>query len=570
MGRTLLAGCCAAPLLAVALGAQATVVAVGDVIATANAVPVGTLASVTAHAVTSPTSYTIHGVLAGAPANTDEILFGPDGLFLREGDPVPMPNPTGAAITGFGTIAQDTAGRLAYIVKGGMTAVGGAYEALYFGPRQILRTGTSAAGVGFGGEAVYADIVSFKLARGSNSCSARFLVRVDVDTPGGLFEALIDIESGCGVVENPARVLAVGDTLCTQPTCTAQTGPIFDLADTQDGYAINASGDVLVACSLFTLQGIAGAVARNGVVDACDLCTICGGPLVWGEVGRQLALSDDGTRAVRGNLVGGDEVLLMDGCVVAQRVGLAPTGLPGPLTSLGRVFLAEDGVPFWFGAWTDPDPAGGVAIFRGDTPVVQRGVTVVDGSAVWRILDSPGAFCATGRSGFVAFGGELVDGTTGVFVVPTAPPVVASSIVQVPGCYSLNTATLTQTGGSARIGDVFLMGLDQAQVAGAVPQLFFANRAIVTPFDPLTDCGLTWVFGEVILGLGGPNPVFGPIGAPWTGVGPSQLALGAPLDAINLIGQTWYVQGMFIDVQGLTSNEPLRTTNALAVTFGSP
>ena len=549
---------------------QTVIVARGDTVTTPGGSPIGTLDGIAAHAVTSNSSFTVHGVLATSSTATDEVLFRHDGLFLREGDPMPEPNPSGAIITGFGPIAQDATGRLSYLVEGGTTGFSDDYEALYFGNRQVLRTGTSAEVAGFGNGSVFTDIVTFQMARGQNSCSVRLLVRVDVTTPGGLFEALVEIESGCGVTPEVRSVLVVGQSLCTTPACTTMTGPIFDLADSSDGFAINQNGDVLAACSVFTAQGLQSAVALNGVVEACETCNLCGSPESWQSVTRELGLSDSGTRLISG-LLSGDEALVLDACSVTQRTGDVPAGLSGPLSSLGRVQLAEDGVPFWFGTWADPDPNGGVAIFRDDTPLVRRGTTSIAGSVVMRIVDAPGSFRPTGPSGLVAFQGELADGTNGVFTVPTTPPVVSHGFQLVNGCSTANRASLSVSSGTARLGDVFFLSVDEAQASGAVPQLFFANRAITTPFDPISDCGATLVFGEVFMGLGGPNPVFGPVGAPWVPGNASQLALGAPIDALNLIGETWYVQAITFDVLSASSPaEPFRMTNGLAVTFGSP
>lgn len=564
--RFLLLSVAFSSLAALGLGAQSVLAAIGDTVMS-NGSPAGTLVGIQAHAVTDASDYTIHGFLSGGAA-ADEALFGPSGVFLREGDLVPGPNANGAVITGFDGIAQGPSGKLAYLVEGSAAGSDPAYEAIFLDNEILLRTGIPADGAGFGAGSEYADIIAFSLGRGATSCSSRILARVDVAVGATLIEAVVEVRAGCEATIVPERVLAVGDFLCTDPACTSTTQSVVDLGDGSDALAINAAGETLVALRLITPNGIEGGVARDGVLDACDGCSVCGGALLWGDLGEELSLADNGERAIRGSIASGEDAVIAD-CGVLAKVGDQLPSLPGAITSIGRVESVQDGTVYWGANYLDPSPSGGSAILRELQPVVRRGVTTIAGSPVIAIGNSAGSFAPTGSTGLLAFRGVLANGTDGVFVVPTTPRVVGWSIVPTTGCSSLNTASLSYSSGTSQVGSTFSLAIDQAQTTGAVPQLFFANRAFRSDFQS-GDCGYLWGFGEAILGLELPNPVFGPVGGPWIPGSPQILSLALPSNGVNLIGETWYVQALFFDPVGMSSPEFIRSTNAMAVTFGSP
>ncbi len=148
-------------------------------------------------------------------------------------------------------------------------------------------------------------------------------------------------------------------------------------------------------------------------------------------------------------------------------------------------------------------------------------------------------------------------------------------IVEYYGCGFNVVNSLLQLGGQAKIGTSWTLGVDNP--VGNVAPGSIAFLAISTAPDPSGPCGTLlpgWGMsgplfpGSLLIGLSTGDPLIleGPL--PWTGPGaPASFGLGIPSDT-NLVGVSFYCQGLIVDATpGLSS--PFGLSQALMATLGS-
>ena len=142
------------------------------------------------------------------------------------------------------------------------------------------------------------------------------------------------------------------------------------------------------------------------------------------------------------------------------------------------------------------------------------------------------------------------------------------------GCRVNPAGSLVHLGGSAAIGDVLTLGLDNplGTQGTATPLVQVALAA-----DPAFPCGSSLpgfgmagpgAAGELLLSLAGPLPPAVAGSIPWASPGtPAPVDLPVPLDS-GLVGQTVYAQGLLVDPVA-AGGVGLALTEALAIQVGS-
>lgn len=116
---------------------------------------------------------------------------------------------------------------------------------------------------------------------------------------------------------------------------------------------------------------------------------------------------------------GDDEVLVVDGAVLAREGDVLPALSPFAIESLGagRGALDQNGRVLWYARWSDPStPFEDEALLVDDQVLVRTGTTVVGGSPLVDLEDGPSSYALDRGAGrWAIFVGTLADGTRGVF-----------------------------------------------------------------------------------------------------------------------------------------------------------
>jgi plastocyanin len=143
------------------------------------------------------------------------------------------------------------------------------------------------------------------------------------------------------------------------------------------------------------------------------------------------------------------------------------------------------------------------------------------------------------------------------------------------GCGVNPAGSLVELGGQPIVGATWTLGVDNP--LGTQPVGSLALLAVSTAADPAYPCGTPvpgygmaapGTAGELLIGLGGPNPLFvlGP--AVWGGAGtPAAIPVTIPSDP-TLAGLAFYFQGLMADPT-FTSGIPLAMTEGMEATIGS-
>lgn len=216
----------------------------------------------------------------------------------------------------------------------------------------------------------------------------------------------------------------------------------------------------------------------------------------WGSLeDHAVDLNVSGAWTLRGRLdasdPSNDEVLVRDSTVVAREGDVLPATAPYALTSLGqgRGALDQSGRLLWFGAWDDPNsPRAEEALFLEHSAVVRTGATGIAGSTLVDIDDGPRSISFDPNHGrFVAFLGELADGTRGAFLLDLA----AVESYCTPKTNSFGVEPALKWSGqppSATISSGFV--IQASSLAVGVPAVFFygTDGALAQPFHGGTLC----------------------------------------------------------------------------------
>jgi len=315
------------------------------------------------------------------------------------------------------------------------------------------------------------------------------------------------------------------------------------------GFAINAAGDVLTQA---VLASGTTAVLLNDTVLAQpgDPSPVFGVKL--GHIYDTVALGDGGDTAYF-SLYGGGRGLLWNGVEVAHVGQSVPAFAPSLLESFGNrpVDIDADGRIVWFADWDDPDATRDTGFVRDHELILQEGVSLAGGQVIDEFsyemdLSSDGRYLA-----FIA---SLVGGGQGAFLLD-----LSSAITPFQGC-NPNPAVLEVTGAPTPGASLSIL-MKKAQGDG-VAAFVAISTALAAGSPP---CGiLVPGIGELLVDA----PVLLYALGPWIpALGLSYGSLVIP-DQLPLLGIQVYMQGVFVDVGGLTPGEPLRLTDGVSVKLG--
>jgi hypothetical protein len=276
----------------------------------------------------------------------------------------------------------------------------------------------------------------------------------------------------------------------------------------------------------------------------------------------RVAINDRGETAITGGLtpINGDNsepttlLVVKNGEKFAQSGDVIPALSPSALGKGNPVLvLSNRGDLFWRAAPISTS-SGGAAFMRNYTPLIQEGVTVVDGNQVNTVSNADNGFAASPEGRFLI--GRVVIQTVGDAVLY----VDFGLISELPGCRDINQGTLKHLSGESRIGQTIRVGMDDGPEPGALPVFFFSRN---TTLDP-AGCGpIAPPLGELMLGPPFSNLFLLPA---WDGVNPSVFTINVPAN-MALVDATFYAQGLFGN-----PNQPqsFRLTNALKFEIGPP
>ena len=135
--------------------------------------------------------------------------------------------------------------------------------------------------------------------------------------------------------------------------------------------------------------------------------------------------------------------------------------------------------------------------------------------------------------------------------------------------------SLTVLSGAPAVGGALTFGVDNpvgSQPVGSLPFVAIATMqdllfTVTGSGFPVTGWGMSGPTGEMLIAIGGPNPVLSIGGSPWAGPGsPAPVPLAIPAQP-SLIGLEVFAQGLMVNLIG--PGPTFGLTNGLALTIGS-
>lgn len=220
--------------------------------------------------------------------------------------------------------------------------------------------------------------------------------------------------------------------------------------------------------------------------------------------------------------------------------------------SASPLILANNGDVFWF----VQDDGSGKAFMRNFTPIINEGITRIDGNIVTGVALQADSFDSSDDGRFWI--GRVTAQVVGELIVFAD----FGLVLPIPGCAG-NQGKLSLIDGMALPGDHLVLGMDNGQDVGVTPILQLSTQ----PRIPGSDCGVMTQFGEMLIS---PANRFGKVFMPvWTGSGPSTVDLAIPNDP-SIVDATVYVQGVFWDAGNVSPEPDFRLTNALKIEIGAP
>jgi hypothetical protein len=339
------------------------------------------------------------------------------------------------------------------------------------------------------------------------------------------------------------------------------------IGDGAHSMALDAAGDLMYTVRF--LDGVEG-IYRGNVPLA-----LTGQPspvlgVNWGGVAplahQPVELNDSGDYAFTGLLdapTGFSQLLVRNGSTVTRQGDALPAIAPYAITKLGGthglgapVRLTQDGRVLWLATWNDPDTARDSGLFLDHELVVQEGVTHVGGVPIdeFSLINGSRYFDISANGTAIYVHAKLANGQESFFVIHPA-----GSAQPIAGCVP-NSGTLT--GPTPTLGSPCTLSMGAAQVDGALALLFLSTKAVAAP----APCGLSLPdLGEILIDFVAPNPIATRVGASLASPAPTPVPLGTVPNSPALSGLTFYAQGVWIDTAGAHPVEPLRLTNALAM-----
>lgn len=377
--------CIPAPFAVAGVTTVTTLVAEGDLIR-----GIGVVTSVDAIAVNNNGSWLVE-VDTNHPDTEADVLVLRDGvLFAREGQSLDAP--PGATLGSFDSVNLNNAGHIGWnLFLDGLA--GNEDSGIFFNLDLVTQEGTSPTAPGLSLETLF---IGFFEARINDGNSTFVIASVDDPAiPSSVDQVAIwfhqDPESG---EVSQSLLYAEGDLIpdTGEAVTSFGTGP--------ENIAINSSGSALIVAAL------TGDSATNAAIVLDDTLVARKGDIAPGtglaqniSTSTRVDLNDRGDIVYRTNLSGGptatNQVIIRNGETFVQKGDDAP-GVEGERIiegfGTGPTLIDNDGEVIWY-AELSGDNATDQVLYRGDTIILQKGVTTVDG----RTLTTIGGTTATGN-----------------------------------------------------------------------------------------------------------------------------------------------------------------------------
>ena len=425
-------------------------------------------------------------------------------------------------------------------------------EGIFHGAQPLILEGDGSTASTLGPAATY---LSFDAARAIPGTILFWATLFDpAASGGGLVYALVKANhDGAGTLLSEDVLVASGDVLPgqTESVSEIETGPSrFDMNQLGDVlYTVDLSGDssvdhaVYLNSTLLSQEGSPSSVAGRN----------------WSSLSAAgVRLNDCGDTLVVGTLDGDSDTRFLiekNGVKFRQSGDTLPAIGGFQLTLFSyAVDLANNGDVLWWGRWNDPDSTRNEGLFLNDRLIVQKGVTLVDGAPIADLPNNWPHYTMSPNGRFILFECFLATGDRAVLID-------RGGLADFPSC-TTNLGTLKHSEGVPAIGQSFSMSFDDGPAAGSLPFLAVSNAPIATS----PPCGLSLPFGELMIGVGAPNPIVLDLAPAWSPGSASVLGEAVPNDP-GLVGREFWVQGVFYNG---ASSPVLRLTNAYVMTIGEP
>lgn len=319
-----------------------------------------------------------------ANADIDGALLFNGVLLLQEGGPI---EPSPATIDSFDAILLNNGSDSFWNLFLDGTTGTGDDSGLYLNDTLVLQEGTISTATGFSPDTPYIGFFETKMAdQVGDTISGLVMASVDdIAIESSVDRALVvfDIDANTGTFTETV-LYKEGDVL------PGQTETVADFGTGPHNFDYNNAGDVMYFADLNGDTAVDGAIYINDTLlaqEGDEFAPLA--PRAWSSLSSpELSLNDFGDYVFSGSLDGdtaSNLIIVKNGEKLAQE-GDAPPGIGGSflLTSFGSgpILIDNQSNVFWFGDWDDSDTTRDTAIFRNDTPIVQEGVTQIDGRTV--------------------------------------------------------------------------------------------------------------------------------------------------------------------------------------------
>jgi len=396
--------------------------------------------------------------------------------------------------------------------------------------------------------------------------------------PGGTLLASVGMATGLAGPGPAALVRAAPHGAGLTATSIVKKGdvlpghahPVLRFAIRADTMASNATGSVMYVPEFDDgAQGIylnGQKLALTGEPSAVD-------SLTWTRLRDQpVALNDTGDYAFTG-IAGappGVHVLVRNGVVLARQGDVLPAIAPYALTKLSGgaspsdrapLRISQDGRVLWFGSWDDPDTTRNSGLFLDHELIVQKGVTQVGGVTIRDFFGLPffeGAFDISADGKVIYVRADLVNFSSCLFAIS-----LEGGVETIPGC-APNVGKLDSLG-TPNLGEPVVFSIAGGQSASALPFVFLSTKPAVGS----SPCGIAVPgIGEVLIDVAAPNPLALIKGNNVLFPFPSFAVLDQVPQLPQLLGKTFYAQGLWLDVANPNPANVARLTNALSLSIG--
>jgi len=476
-------------------------------------------------------------------------------VVLKPGDAVPgIP---GAGFTSATRIALDGAGNYGW--REGINTNGGAYVTA----TPFLLPGDPIAGAGLVPGIVCKGVYDYVFEPGG---TLLVNARMTNQSPFGMDSRALVRAAPLGSGVPATTIVKPGDVL------PGHSSTVWGFSTEPNTMDSNAAGSVIYGPWFFdNAEGI----YLNGVKLALTGEISPSANSLWTSFDEQpVAVNDAGDVVFSGRVTataGGQnqQLIVRNGTAFAREGDFLPAIAPYSLTFLSGssqvigapLRLTQDGRVLWYAAWNDPDVTRDSGLFLDHELIAQEGVTQVGGVAIdefWNFQMGKAEFDVSPDGKQVYVRALLANGEFSAFILPLEGKVEA-----IAGCVP-NPGALDSLG-LPNLGEIVLFSMLGGQSASALPFVFLSTKTAMGTGS----CGIAIPgIGEVLIDVTAPNPFAVVKGSNLLFPVPALAVLGPLPQFPQLLGKTFYAQGLWLDVANPNPADAIRLTNALALSIG--